>query len=115
MQITINIPESFREHWTRDRFRESLKRLREDAHCLAWNYERELADMLIEAFRTAKTGETETGKQEETVPEPHGDCDTCYFRGKERIDEPCWKCSSGPYAHCGDMYIQDTCIRKEHC
>ena len=53
MKITIQIPELFKAHWTQDRFEDSLQRLCADAHCLAGNYEQELAQMLITAFKEA--------------------------------------------------------------
>lgn len=53
MKIVIEIPESFREHWEKDRFSESICRLSGDAHLLAGNYEKELCDMLLIAFRRA--------------------------------------------------------------
>jgi len=112
MRITIEIPKEFEEHWAIDRFQESLERLREDAHCLAWRYERELADMLIEAFRNAEVEEEKTqGDAKPAESETQSLCDTCYFRGKERGDEPCWKCTHGVYLHSKDMYLQDQCKR----
>lgn len=53
MKIEIEIPEEFREHWEKDRFGESIMRLKMDAHCLAGNYEKELCDMLFHAFKEA--------------------------------------------------------------
>lgn len=50
MKIIIDIPEEFESHFERDRFDDSLCRLRTDAHCIAGKYEQELCDMLIEAF-----------------------------------------------------------------
>ena len=53
MKITIDIPEEFVSHWEADRFADSLMRLSADAHCLAGNYEKETAKMLVEAFQNA--------------------------------------------------------------
>ena len=53
MKITIDIPKEFEEHWKDDRFEDSLNRLKADAHCLAGNYEKEIIDMLIVAFKGA--------------------------------------------------------------
>lgn len=50
MKIVIDIPKEFESHFERDRFDDSLCRLRTDAHCVAEKYEKELCDMLIEAF-----------------------------------------------------------------
>lgn len=50
MKITIEIPKEFEEHFEKDCFSESLRRLGADAHCLAGNYEKELCIMLENAF-----------------------------------------------------------------
>ena len=55
MKLVIEIPEEFEVHFDTDRFENSLERLREDANSLAGNYEKELANMLIKAFKKAKT------------------------------------------------------------
>ena len=67
MRMIIEIPTEFEGHFCRDRFLDSIQRLRADAHCLAGNYEKELADMLAEAFKKAEVIETEmpTGQKEE--------------------------------------------------
>lgn len=62
MKIIIDIPEEFESHFERDRFDESLCRLRTDAHCVAGKYEQELCDMLIEAFNNGTL-----------LPKGHGD------------------------------------------
>ncbi len=54
VKIEIEIPKEFEEHFMRDRFEDSLRRLMIDAHLLAGNYERETAAMLIKAFRNGK-------------------------------------------------------------
>ena len=54
MKLVIEIPEEFEVHFDTDKFENSLERLREDAHLLAGNYEKELADMLIKAFKNSK-------------------------------------------------------------
>lgn len=54
MKIEIDIPKEFESHFRHDRFKDSLSRLYADAGCLAGNYERELCDMLIEAFKNGK-------------------------------------------------------------
>ena len=55
MKITIDIPQEFEEHYKKDRFRDSLLRLKCDAHLLAGNYEQEVADMLVKAFENTST------------------------------------------------------------
>ena len=55
MKITIDIPQEFEEHYKKDRFRDSLLRLKCDAHLLAGNYEQEVADMLVKAFENTPT------------------------------------------------------------
>lgn len=57
MEITIKIPKEFKEHWEKDRFEDSLQRLYIDAHLLAGNYEKELVEMLISAFKKAEARE----------------------------------------------------------
>lgn len=54
MKIIIDIPEEFVCHFETDRFMDSLERLKSDAHLLAGNYEKEVIDMLIGAFKNAK-------------------------------------------------------------
>lgn len=54
MKIIIDIPKEFVCHFETDRFMDSLKRLKSDAHLLAGNYEKELMDMLIEAFKNSR-------------------------------------------------------------
>lgn len=58
MQIVINIPKEFEEHFNSDKFEDSLQRVRFDIHkafvgnkdILSGNYEIETLDMLTEAF-----------------------------------------------------------------
>lgn len=54
MRVIIEIPPAFVRHYEKDRFEESLRRLSADAHLLAGNYEKELVEMLIDAFRQAR-------------------------------------------------------------
>lgn len=54
MKIIIDIPKKFVWHFEQDRFADSLKRLKSDAHLLAGNYEKELMDMLIESFKNSR-------------------------------------------------------------
>ena len=54
MKIEIDIPREFEEHFKRDRFKDSLRRLKYDARTNAGLYEKEMADMLITAFAHAK-------------------------------------------------------------
>lgn len=53
MQIVINIPSAFIDHFHNDRFYDALMRLSSDAHLLAGQYEKETAAMLIKAFEKA--------------------------------------------------------------
>lgn len=57
MKVEIVIPREFEEHFKRDRFKDSLSRLKYDARTLAGLYEKEVADMLITAFAHAKIEE----------------------------------------------------------
>ena len=54
MRVIIEIPQAFVEHYEKDQFEESLRRLSADAHLLAGNYEKELVEMLIDAFKAGK-------------------------------------------------------------
>ena len=54
MQITIDIPKEFVSEYKDDKFSDSLQRLKNDVHLCAGNYEKEVVDMLIKAFRNAK-------------------------------------------------------------
>lgn len=53
MQIVIDIPSAFIDHFHKDRFYDALMRLSSDAHLLAGRYEKETAEMLIKAFEKA--------------------------------------------------------------
>ena len=52
-KVCIEIPKEFEEHFSKDRFEDSLHRLNADAHLLAGNYEQETVVMLINAFKNA--------------------------------------------------------------
>lgn len=54
MRIEIEIPEEFKKHFEYDKFEDSLRRLILDANCMAGNYEKETAEMLINAFKNSK-------------------------------------------------------------
>lgn len=53
MKVTIEIPDEFREHYNFDKFKDSFMRIRTEVSPkanLSGRYERELLDMLIDAF-----------------------------------------------------------------
>lgn len=53
IQLVIEIPEAFEEHFKQDRFRDSLERVLEDCKhsaILSGNYEFETIEMLIKSF-----------------------------------------------------------------
>lgn len=56
MKITIDIPKEFEQHFSNDRFKDSLERLKVDAgtFCMAGRYEIELCEMLQQAFKNAE-------------------------------------------------------------
>ena len=54
MKVEIDIPREFEDHFRRDRFEDALGRLHADAGVLAGRYEKEVASMLIKAFRLAR-------------------------------------------------------------
>lgn len=58
MKVTIDVPQEFVSEYKDDKFGDSLQRLKSDAHLLAGNYEKELVDMLIKAFKNANEDET---------------------------------------------------------
>jgi len=55
MKITIEIPPEYESEFEKDKFENTLQRMKADAHCLAGNYEKETINMLIEAFKNAKS------------------------------------------------------------
>lgn len=57
MKITIDIPKEFEKHFGEDRFKDSLERIKADLNdefVFAGLYERELLEMLIEAFNNTE-------------------------------------------------------------
>ena len=54
MKITIEIPKEFECDFINNRFEDAFQRLMSDAHCIAGNYEKETASMLINAFKNSK-------------------------------------------------------------
>lgn len=62
MNITIEIPKEFEEHYNRDKFEDSLKRIEADikyqeCYGLSGLYELELIEMLKNAFNRSKQNE----------------------------------------------------------
>lgn len=53
MQVVIDIPSPFIDHFHNDRFSDALMRLSSDAHLMAGRYEQETAAMLIKALEKA--------------------------------------------------------------
>lgn len=59
MQIVINIPKEFENHFNTDRFEDSMQRIKQDIKdmicygdvCMSGNYEVETLDMLIKSFK----------------------------------------------------------------
>lgn len=54
MKITIEIPKEFEQDFINNRFEDAFQRFMADAHCIAGNYEKETALMLINAFKNSK-------------------------------------------------------------
>lgn len=58
MKIELIVPESFRKHYERDKFEDSLTRVGIDLQCLSVNmsgkYEWETIDMLAVAFKNSR-------------------------------------------------------------
>lgn len=62
MEITIKIPKEFEEHYNKDKFADSLKRIEADikyqeGYGLSGLYELELIEMLRNAFNRSKQDE----------------------------------------------------------
>ncbi len=60
MKITIDIPKEFEKHFDNDRFKDSMERIKADLNgefVFTGLYERELLEMLIEAFENAEYAE----------------------------------------------------------
>jgi len=55
MKITIEIPPEYESEFEKDKFEDTLQRMKADAHCLAGNYEKETISMLIKALKNAKS------------------------------------------------------------
>lgn len=57
MKLVIDIPKDFEKHFSEDKFKDSLERIKADLNedfVFAGNYERELLDMLVVAFEEAR-------------------------------------------------------------
>lgn len=62
--IVLELPDDFEEHYVRDKFEDSLERIRCDLACrsgeLSGLYEEELVGALIEGFKNSKMFKEET-------------------------------------------------------
>lgn len=54
MKIIIDIPQEFEQDFINNWFEDAFQRFMADAHCIAGNYEKETALMLINAFKNSK-------------------------------------------------------------
>lgn len=54
MKIIVDIPQEFEQDFINNRFEDAFQRFMTDAHCIAGNYEKETALMLINAFKNSK-------------------------------------------------------------
>ena len=58
MKIELIVPETFRRHYERDKFEDSLQRVGVDLQCgsvnMSGKYEWETIDMLTEAFKKSR-------------------------------------------------------------
>lgn len=66
MKVTIDIPQKFEQHFNKDRFEDSLKRIITDVtdeiesdFSISGKYEIELCEMLIEALKNAEYEDAE--------------------------------------------------------
>ena len=62
MFLTVNIPKEFEKHYGEDKFEDSLKRIITDVKdeidrdfAVSWQYEVELLEMLLTAFKESAT------------------------------------------------------------
>lgn len=86
MKIIIDIPKEFEEHFNKDKFEESLERIRVDMDigekCFCGLYEEELVTMLQKAFKEVSDSEI-TCESAQSKPEPKpkykavGPCKIC--------------------------------------
>lgn len=53
LKVMIEIPSAFAKEFKNDRFESTLRRLSADANLNAGNYEKETANMLVNAFKRA--------------------------------------------------------------
>lgn len=59
MKVMIDIPKDFEKHFNKDRFKDSLERIKYDVNslkqdALSWRYDVEIIDMLMVAFKKAE-------------------------------------------------------------
>lgn len=55
MKIVIEIPEEYETDFKTDKFKDFFLRVIADMDCLCGNYEREIAEMLIESFSNGES------------------------------------------------------------
>lgn len=67
MKIEIEIPEEFEIDFNTDKFKDFFERAKADMNCLCGNYEKETADMFIEAFNNAVQTKTKKKCKREDV------------------------------------------------
>ena len=65
MKIILEIPKEFERDYKIDRFEDNFLRLIADIHSIAGNYEKETANMLIDAFRNSE--EIEDSENESNI------------------------------------------------
>lgn len=92
MKIILEIPKEFEKDFEIDRFEDSLCRLIADAHSIAGNYEKEVAEMLIDAFRNGTS-----------LPKGHGRLIDAERYRKEMLDR-------GGFDFFSTLYMQPTII-----
>lgn len=54
MKVIIDIPKEYEIDFKADKFKDFFSRVIADMNCLCGNYEKEIAEMLIEAFNNGK-------------------------------------------------------------
>lgn len=113
MRITIDIPKEFEDHFNKDRFSDSLSRLKCDANCIAGNYERELMDMLTIAFSHASTHNEFTVVDTKTGEYP----DVCKIARKEDWAKDLIYCDIDSFAimEDGSLILTDDCGNVAYC
>ena len=100
MKISIEIPNEFEIEFKTDKFKDFFSRVITDMNCLCGNYEKETAEMLIEAFDNSEVIGNDWTPVKDKLPEIGEDVivtteggnvwNVCYGYAYESDEEPCF-------------------------